>query len=121
MIAERGHYLKMKGHETFKIAVRTLEESAKEALAANGYTVADVSLFIPHQANARIINAVAARLGIPADKVMVNLDRYGNTSAASIPLALDEAVQAGRIRNGDLLLMEAFGGGLTWGCTLVRW
>ncbi len=121
MVAEGLHYLKMKGSETFKVAVKTLEDAAREALAANHLTVADIDVFVPHQANMRIIKAVAQRLGLPMEKVVVNLDRYGNTSAASIPLALDEAVKAGRIRRGSLVLMEAFGGGLTWASSVIRW
>ncbi|MEE8494522.1 MAG: beta-ketoacyl-ACP synthase III [Nitrospirales bacterium] len=121
MLAEGLQYLKMKGNETFKVAVRTMEEVAREALSANGLSVEDLDLYIPHQANLRIIKAVASRLGLPMEKVVVNMDRYGNTSAASIPLALDEAVRGGRVQEGNLILMEAFGGGLTWGSTLVRW
>ncbi len=121
MLAEGLQYLRMKGNETFKVAVRTMEEVAREALSANGLSVEDLDLYIPHQANVRIIKAVASRLGLPMEKVVVNMDRYGNTSAASIPLALDEAVRGGRVQEGNLILMEAFGGGLTWGSTLVRW
>jgi 3-oxoacyl-[acyl-carrier-protein] synthase-3 len=121
MVAERQQYIKMKGNETFKVAVKTLEDSVREALAANGLTAADLDLLVPHQANLRIIKAVASRLGLPLEKVMLNLERYGNTSAASIPLALDEAVKAGRIKDGSLVVMEAFGAGLTWASTVVRW
>ena len=121
MVAEGLQYIKMKGNETFKVAVKRLEEAAREALAANGLSVQDLDLYIPHQANTRIIAAVAERLGLPADKVMINIERYGNTSAASIPLALDEAVRGGRIKTGDVILMEAFGGGLTWASALLRW
>ncbi|MDE3242581.1 MAG: ketoacyl-ACP synthase III [Nitrospirota bacterium] len=121
MVAERQQYIKMKGNETFKVAVKTLEDSVREALAANNLTAADVDLLVPHQANLRIIKAVASRLDLPLEKVMLNLERYGNTSAASIPLALDEAVKEGRIKEGSLVLMEAFGAGLTWASTVVRW
>ena len=121
VLAEGQHYLKMKGNETFKVAVKMLEESAREALDANGVKVEALDLYVPHQANIRIIKAVADRLGMPMEKVMVNIDRYGNTSAASIPLALDEAVRAGRLREGHLVLVEAFGGGLTWASALIRW
>ncbi|MBJ6750650.1 ketoacyl-ACP synthase III [Geomonas sp. Red421] len=114
-------YLTMQGNEVFKLAVRSMGEVAMEALEANGLTAADVNLFIPHQANQRIVDSVGKRLGITGDRVFVNLDRYGNTSAASIPIALDEAVRAGRLKEGDLLLLDAFGGGLTWGSALVRW
>jgi len=121
MVAERQQYIKMKGNETFKVAVKTLEDSVREALTANNLTVADLDLLVPHQANMRIIKAVASRLGLSLEKVMLNLERYGNTSAASIPLAVDEAVKAGRITEGSLVLMEAFGAGLTWASTVVRW
>ena len=118
---ERLVYLTMHGNEVFKYAVRAMGEVALEALAANGLTTADVSLFIPHQANQRIVDSVGKRLSIGADRVYVNLDRYGNTSAASIPIALDEASRGGRIKEGDLVLLDAFGGGLTWGAAAVRW
>ncbi|MBU5613092.1 beta-ketoacyl-ACP synthase III [Geomonas azotofigens] len=114
-------YLTMQGNEVFKLAVRAMGEVAMEALQANGLTPDDVKLFIPHQANQRIVDSVGKRLGITGERVFVNLDRYGNTSAASIPIALDEAVRAGRLKEGDLLLLDAFGGGLTWGSALVRW
>ncbi|MBJ6800006.1 beta-ketoacyl-ACP synthase III [Geomonas propionica] len=114
-------FLTMQGNEVFKLAVRSMGEVAMEALEANGLTPDDVNLFIPHQANQRIVDSVGKRLGITGERVFVNLDRYGNTSAASIPIALDEAVRAGRLKEGDLLLLDAFGGGLTWGSALVRW
>jgi 3-oxoacyl-[acyl-carrier-protein] synthase-3 len=121
MLADELQYIKMKGNETFKVAVKTLEESAREALAANGLTVNDIDVYVPHQANARILKAVASRLELPMEKVVLNVDRYGNTSAASIPIALDEAVRGGRIAKGRLVLMSAFGSGLTWATSLVRW
>jgi 3-oxoacyl-[acyl-carrier-protein] synthase-3 len=121
MLADELQYIKMKGNETFKVAVKTLEESAHEALQVNGMTVADIDVYVPHQANARILKAVAARLGLPMEKVVMNVDRYGNTSAASIPIALDEAVRAGRIKKGNLVMMAAFGSGLTWATSVVRW
>jgi 3-oxoacyl-[acyl-carrier-protein] synthase III len=114
-------YLTMHGNEVFKYAVRAMAEVALEALAANGMTAADISLFIPHQANQRIVDSVGKRLALTNDQVFVNLDRYGNTSAASIPIALDEAMRAGRIKEGDIVLLDAFGGGLTWGASLLRW
>ena len=117
----RQQFMKMKGNETFKVAVKTLEAAAREALAANHLDVQDVDLFIPHQANLRILNAVAERLGLVPERMVVNMDRYGNTSAASIPLALDEALQAGRIKPGNHILMVAFGSGLTWASALVKW
>lgn len=121
VLHKRLNFLKMRGNETFKVAVRSLEEAAREALQANQVKVKDIDHVIPHQANLRIIQSVAQRLGIPMEKMIVNLERYGNTSAASIPIALDEAVRTGRIKQGDLILMEAFGGGLTWGSALIRW
>jgi len=121
MLADRQQFVKMKGNETFKVAVRTLEATAREALEANKMGVDDVDLFIPHQANVRIVNAVMERLGLRKDRVFLNIDRYGNTSAASIPLALDEAVRAGRISPGSRILMVAFGSGLTWASAVVKW
>jgi len=121
MLAERKPYIKMKGNETFKVAVRTLEEAVNETLKSAHVQPSDISLLVPHQANLRIIQAVAQRLGLPMDKVVLNVDRYGNTSAASIPIALDEAVRQGRVKDGDLVLFEAFGAGLTWASALVRW
>jgi 3-oxoacyl-[acyl-carrier-protein] synthase-3 len=120
-VADRMNFVKMKGSETFRVAVRALEEVAREALTANGLSTDDLALLIPHQANLRILQAVAERLSLPAEKMVINVDRYGNTSAASIPIALDEAVRAGRVRPNDLLLLEAFGAGLTWGAAIVRW
>jgi 3-oxoacyl-[acyl-carrier-protein] synthase-3 len=121
MLADRQQFVKMKGNETFKVAVRTLEATAREALEANKMAVDDVDLFIPHQANVRIVNAVMERLGLRKDRAFLNIDRYGNTSAASIPLALDEAVRAGRISPGSRILMVAFGSGLTWASAVVKW
>jgi len=121
MLSEGAQYLKMKGNETYKVAIKTLEDVARETMAANGMSITDVDLYVPHQANVRIIRAVAERLRLPMEKVFLNLDRYGNTSAASIPLALDEAVQAGRVKKGDMVLLGAFGGGLTWASALIRW
>jgi 3-oxoacyl-[acyl-carrier-protein] synthase-3 len=116
----RTNYIRMAGNEVFKHAVTRMTEVCQDALAKNGATVADVDLFIPHQANLRIMKAVGKRLGIPEEKVFVNVDRFGNTSAASIPIALAEAREAGRYAKGDLLLLAAFGGGLTWGSALLR-
>ena len=121
VVAERMQCIKMKGNETFKVAVRNLEEVARETLAANHLPVEDLDLYVPHQANVRILKAVAERLGFPLEKMMLNLDRYGNTSAASIPIALDEAVRQGRIKEGDLVMLGAFGAGLTWASALIRW
>ena len=111
----------MKGNETFKVAVRTLEDIATRTLEINNIQPSQLSLLIPHQANIRIIQATAKRLNLPMEKVFVNIEKYGNTSAASIPIALDEAVQTGRISDGDYILLEAFGGGLTWASSLIRW
>jgi len=121
VLAERRQYIKMKGNETFKVAVRSLEEIARSTLAANDLRVEDLDLYVPHQANIRILKAVMDRLGLPIDKVMLNVDRYGNTSAASIPIALDEAVREGRIKKGSLVMLGAFGAGLTWASALIRW
>jgi len=120
-VANGLHFIRMRGNETFKIAVRSIEDVSREVLQAAGLTPGDVSWFIPHQANQRIIDAVGERLGIPAERCYVNIDRYGNTSAASIPIALDEAVRAGKVRPGDIILMAAFGAGLTWAASAVRW
>ncbi len=119
---EKGlHYVKMKGNDVFKYAVRAMEDSALKALRKANLTSDDVDLLIPHQANLRIMRATAKRLGIPAEKVFVNIDRYGNISAGSIPIALDEANRMGRIKEGDILLLDAFGGGFTWGAAVMRW
>ena len=115
------HKMRMTGKEIFKVAVRTLAEFANRSLESNGFTMADVDWFIPHQANFRIIEAVAKRLKCPMEKVVVNVDRYGNTSAATIPTALDEAVRDGRIKKGQLILLDSFGAGLTYGAILMRW
>ena len=114
------HFFKMKGNELFKIAVRSMAEISKEMLDRAGCTVDDVDLVIPHQANQRITDAVAARLNIPEEKVYSNIAEHGNTSSASIPIAMDECLQSGKIKEGDLVLLTAFGGGVTWGGTLIR-
>ena len=113
--------LLMKGNEVFKVAVRTLEGMVDRALADNGLEQGEIDWFVPHQANLRIIRATARRLGLPMERVVLTVRDHGNTSAASIPMALDTAVRDGRIQPGDLVLMEAFGGGFTWGATLVRY
>lgn len=120
-IRDRLPFLKMQGNEVFKVAVRSLSEVAQEALDANELSAADLALFIPHQANRRILEATAKRLGVTDEQVYVNVDRFGNTSGASIPIALDEANRAGRIKPGDLVLLDAFGGGFTWASALLRW
>jgi 3-oxoacyl-[acyl-carrier-protein] synthase-3 len=111
----------MKGKEVFKFAVRAMDEVARDLLAAQGMKADDLALIVPHQANLRIIHALAQYLEVPYERVFVNLERYGNTSAASIPLALDEARRSGRLKRGDLVLLVAFGAGLTYGGALVRW
>lgn len=115
-----GH-LRMNGREVFRHAVTNLASIVHEALDANGLEAGDIDWLVPHQANKRILDATARKLGISKDRVVVTVDRHANTSAASVPLALDEAVKDGRIQPGDLLLLEAMGGGLTWGAGLVRW
>jgi 3-oxoacyl-[acyl-carrier-protein] synthase-3 len=111
----------MRGNETFKKAVRRLAEVSEEALAECGKVPSDVDWFIPHQANKRIIDAVGQRLAVPEGSTYVNVDRYGNTSAASVPIALDELNRSGKLLAGQTLLMTAFGSGLTWGSAVVRW
>ena len=114
-------FLRMEGREVFRRAVQHLSEVVDEALAANALSAADIDWLVPHQANSRIIEGVGRRLGLSPDKVVTTIDRHANTSAASIPLALAAAVADGRIRPGDLILMEALGGGLSWGASLARW
>jgi 3-oxoacyl-[acyl-carrier-protein] synthase-3 len=120
-IARGDHFLKMQGNEVFKVAVRSMADVAKIALDANGMTTDDVTLFIPHQANVRILEASAKRIGLRDDQVYINVDRFGNSSGATIPIALDEVNRAGRLKAGDILLFDAFGGGFTWASALVRW
>jgi 3-oxoacyl-[acyl-carrier-protein] synthase-3 len=120
-IAERLPFIKMKGNETFKVAVKAMAEVSQELLSEQGFTHEQVDLFIPHQANLRIIDAVSDKLKIDPAKVYKNIDRYGNTSAASIPIGLDECVREGRVKDGDMVLMTAFGAGLVWGSVLLRW
>ncbi len=120
-IDQRLHYLRMNGQEVFKFAVRVMNESTQQVVEKVGLKVADIDVLVPHQANMRIIEAATKRLGIPPEKVLVNLDRYGNTSTATIPLAIDEAVRAGRVKDGDLLVMVSFGAGLVWGAAALRW
>lgn len=120
-IKEKKHYIKMRGNETFKVAVRTLEELVVNTLKENNLKPSDLAMLIPHQANLRIISATAKRLNLPMEKVVVNLDRFGNTSSASIPIALDEVVRANKIKKNDHIMLEAFGGGLTWASALIKW
>jgi len=120
-IDERLPYIKMKGNETFKVAVKAMADVTLELLSEQGFTHEQVDHFIPHQANVRIIDAVSEKLKIDPRKVYKNIERYGNTSAASIPIALDELVREGRIQDGEMILMTAFGAGLVWGSVLLRW
>lgn len=121
VVADRLPFIKMRGNETFKIAVKTMEEAVREAVSAHGLGVDDVDWLVPHQANIRILKAVGQRLRLPLERIAVNLTRYGNTSAASIPLALDEAVKNGTIQTGHVVVMAAFGAGLTWASGIMRW
>ncbi len=120
-IEDRSSFLKMQGNEVFKVAVRSLTDVSFEALKANNLTAKDVSLFIPHQANKRILEATAKRIKLKDDQVYINVHKYGNTSGATIPVAMDEANRAGMLKSGDVILLSAFGGGFTWGSTLIRW
>jgi 3-oxoacyl-[acyl-carrier-protein] synthase-3 len=120
-VGEDGNAVQMKGNEVFKVAVNTLGRTVDETLEANGLQKHDIDWLIPHQANIRIIQATAKKLDMPMDRVVLTVQDHGNTSAASVPMALDVAVRDGRIQTGNLLLLEAFGGGFTWGSALVRW
>jgi 3-oxoacyl-[acyl-carrier-protein] synthase III len=121
VVCERSHYMKMAGREVFKAAVLAMSEACDEALRRAGLSADQVDLLIPHQANVRIIEATAKHAGMPMDKVMVNVERYGNTSSASIPLALDQAITEGRVKPGSVILLVAFGAGFTWGSSVIRW
>ncbi|MBM3451209.1 MAG: beta-ketoacyl-ACP synthase 3, partial [Armatimonadetes bacterium] len=120
-VADRQHYIKMAGQEVYKFATRIIPRAIEEAARRAGMPLSDIDLFIPHQANIRIIEAAAERLGQPMDKFFVNVDRYGNTSAASVPVALYEAVESNRVRDGHHVILLAFGGGLTWASCALRW
>jgi 3-oxoacyl-[acyl-carrier-protein] synthase-3 len=120
-LAAGEHYIKMKGKEVFKLAVRAMDEAARDILEQHNIRADQIACVIPHQANVRIIESIAQYLELPLERFFINLDRYGNTSAASIPIALDEARRAGRIKEGDLTLLVAFGAGLTYGSALIRW
>ena len=119
-IDNRMHYFKMKGNELFKVAVRSMADISAEMLDQAGLTVDDIDLVIPHQANQRITDAVASRLGVTEEKVYSNIAEHGNTSSASIPIAMDECIQSGKIKKGDIVLLTAFGGGVTWGGTVLK-
>jgi 3-oxoacyl-[acyl-carrier-protein] synthase-3 len=120
-VAAHEHYIRMQGKKLFPFAVRSMEESTRRCAEISGWSPNEIDLFIPHQANLRIIEGVRERLGLPAEKAYVNIERYGNTSSASIPIALDECVRAGRLKKGDKLAMAAFGGGVTWGAAAMTW
>jgi 3-oxoacyl-[acyl-carrier-protein] synthase III len=120
-LAAGDHFFKMRGNELFKVAVRSMADISREVLEESGVTAADVNLFIPHQANQRITDAVASKLNVENERVYSNIAMHGNTSSASIPIALDECLEAGRISSGDLVLLSSFGGGVTWGSVLMRW
>ncbi|MHB0999476.1 MAG: beta-ketoacyl-ACP synthase III [Armatimonadota bacterium] len=120
-VKNRQHYIKMEGREVFKFAVKIMGEASLKALAISGHSASDVDLFVPHQANIRIIDSAAHRLGLTPEKVYVNVENYGNTSAASIPLALDEAYKAGKIKTGDVVVVVGFGAGLTWAAGVLKW
>ena len=120
-IKDKNYFLQMQGNEVFKVAVRSMTDVANIALKANSMSPEDIDLFIPHQANIRILNATAKKIGLKDDQVYINVDRFGNSSGATIPLALDEANRAGRIKEGDILMFDAFGGGFTWAAVLLRW
>jgi len=120
-VKARLHFLRMDGKETFKNAVNAMYTAGQEALRRCEIDISQIKLMIPHQANQRIIDAVGERLGVKPEQVFVNLDRYGNTSAASVAIALDEAVRKGRIQRGDLVLLVVFGAGLTWAAAVIEW
>src|SRR5262249_36497490 len=120
-VADRLHFVQMNGREVFKFATRVLVSSAEAVLTECGRTVQDVDVYVPHQANVRIIDYAREKLGIPEEKVVVDVDRYGNTSSGSIPLALVDAKREGRLQEGQLVLMTGMGAGLTWGSGLIEW
>lgn len=120
-IANQGHCIKLKGRSVYKFAVQTFTSMAEEACQRAGITPDDIGLVVPHQANVNIIESAMKRVGIGMDRVMVNIEKYGNTSSASVGIAFDEAIQQGRVKEGDYVLLEAFGGGLSWGYSLIQW
>lgn len=121
VLREKRHFIKMAGREVFKVAVRRMAQACHQALGKAGIRAQDIDLLVPHQANLRIINATAGEAGVPLEKLVVNVDRYGNTSAGTIPLALAEAEQAGRLKPGMIVLLVSFGAGFTWGAVVIRW
>ena len=120
-IQQRMHYIQFKGKEVFKLAVNNITNLILKTTKENGFTLEDIDLIIPHQSNLRIIEATMEKLGLPMEKAFVNIDKYGNTSSASVPIAIDEARKDGRLRKGNIVMLVAFGGGLTWGSSLIRW
>jgi 3-oxoacyl-[acyl-carrier-protein] synthase-3 len=120
-VAERAHYVKQEGQQVFKYAVKKMYETCRDLLDQHGYTIDDVKLLIPHQANLRIVKGAAERLGLPEDKVIINIDRYGNTTGATIPLATRDAIESGKLQKGDLVMFAAVGAGFTVGANLWRW
>lgn len=120
-IQQRMHFIRFKGKEVFKLAVNNMRNLILETAQKNGFKLSDIDLIIPHQSNLRIIEAVMEKLGLPKEKVFVNIEKYGNTSSASIPIAIDEARKEGRLSRGDIVMLVAFGGGLTWGSSVIRW
>ncbi|MEE9487072.1 MAG: beta-ketoacyl-ACP synthase III [Candidatus Brocadiales bacterium] len=120
-IKDRLHYIKFRGREVFKLAIQNLTKVMKKTIDSSGYEVDDFSMFILHQSNFRIIEATMERLNIPKEKAFLNIEKYGNTSSASIPIAIDEVKKSGKLKSGDLVLLAAFGGGLTWSSSVIRW
>lgn len=120
-VQKRMHYIQFKGKEVFKLAINNITKLIIETAKKNNLKPKDIDLIIPHQSNLRIIEATMQKLGLPMEKAFVNIDKYGNTSSASIPIAIDEARKAGRLRKGNIVMLVAFGGGLTWGSSLIRW
>ena len=120
-IEQKQHFIKMEGRKVYKFAKKMMVDSVIKALEKVDLTRKDIDLLVPHQANIRILEAVAKKLHLPKEKIMINLEKYGNTSAASIPIALDEAITQGKIKKGDIIVLTAFGAGLTWGAIIIRW
>lgn len=120
-VQQRLHYIQFRGKEVFKLAINNIANLILETTRENGLTLDDIDLIIPHQSNLRIIEATMEKLGLPMEKAFVNIDKYGNTSSASVPIAIDEARKEGRLHKGDIVMLVAFGGGLTWGSSLIRW
>jgi 3-oxoacyl-[acyl-carrier-protein] synthase-3 len=120
-VQQRLHYIQFRGKEVFKLAINNITNLILEATRENGLTLGDIDLIIPHQSNLRIIEATMEKLGLPMEKAFVNIDKYGNTSSASVPIAMDEARKEGRLRKGNIVMLVAFGGGLTWGSSVIRW